>query len=68
MTEETKELKLKKELEEEGKINCQSLLQEIEPLIKDYFICDICLTSEGLKLKFLNGQTFLLTVSEEKQP
>lgn len=54
----------KKELEVEGKIDCQSLLQEVEPLIKDYFIGDFKLTEEGLLLKFLNGQTFLLTISE----
>lgn len=61
----TTSLKLKKELEGEGKIDCHSLLQEIEPLIKDYFLCDINLSGRGIELKFLNGQTFLLTVSEE---
>ncbi len=65
MIEETGILRFKKELEREGKIDCPALLQEIEPLIKDYFICDINLSERGIELKFLNGQTFLLTVSEE---
>jgi len=49
----------------EGKISAEDLIREIEPLIKDYFVGDFAITKEGLELKFLNGQTFILTVSEK---
>ncbi len=49
----------------EGKISAEDLIREIEPLIKDYFVGDFKITKEGLELKFLNGQTFILTISEK---
>ncbi len=49
----------------EGKISAEDLVKEIEPLIEDYFVGDFTITQEGLELKFLNGQTFILSVSEK---
>ena len=40
------------------------LLEEIEPLIKEYFIGDFCLKNNALYLSFENGQSFRLTVGE----
>ena len=63
MTEGTGVLNYKRELSNE-QIESKQLLQEIEPLIKEYFICDVALTKEGLQLNFSNGQSFVLTVKE----
>lgn len=46
------------------KITKLSLLQEIEPLIKEYFIAEISLTDEKIKLSFENGQKFEITAQE----
>ncbi|MDH8276060.1 hypothetical protein QIG69_27295, partial [Klebsiella pneumoniae] len=54
----------KRQLADEQKIECEQLLQEIEPLVKEYFVCDVGLTEEGLKLSFSNGQSFVLFFKE----
>ncbi|MGN0812592.1 MAG: hypothetical protein ACI4MQ_03680 [Candidatus Coproplasma sp.] len=54
----------KKQLANEQKIEREQLLQEIEPLVKEYFICNVALTEEGLQLNFSNGQSFVLIVKE----
>ena len=47
----------KKQLANEQRIESEQLLQEIEPLIKDYFVCNVALTEEGWMLDFGNGQS-----------
>ena len=59
-------LNYKKQLANEQKIEGEQLLQEIEPLIKDYFICNVALTEEGLRLDFSNGQSFVLSIKENR--
>lgn len=63
MTEGTGILNYKRQLANE-KIEGEQLLQEIEPLIKDYFVCNVELTQEGLRLDFGNGQSFVLLIKE----
>ncbi|MDE6274596.1 MAG: hypothetical protein K2L87_06075 [Clostridiales bacterium] len=36
------------------------LLQEIAPLLEDYFVGEVRCDEEGIALSFLNGQKFLL--------
>ena len=40
------------------------LLQEIEPLLEEYFIGDFEIKNNALNMKFKNGQTFKLTIGE----
>lgn len=40
------------------------LLQEIEPLLKEYFIGDFEIKDNALNLKFKNGQIFKLKIAE----
>ena len=45
----------------EGKFDGMRVLEEIQPLISEFFVCKSKKTAEGLLLTFLNGQKFLLT-------
>lgn len=45
----------------EGKFDGIRILEEIQPLISEFFVCESKKTAEGLLLTFLNGQKFLLT-------
>ena len=40
------------------------LLQEIEPLLKEYFIGDFKIVNNAINLNFKNGQTFKLKIAE----
>ena len=40
------------------------LLQEIEPLLKEYFIGDFEVKENALNMSFLNGQKFKLKICE----
>ena len=40
------------------------LLQEIEPLLKEYFIGNFEIENNALNLRFKNGQTFKLKIAE----
>ena len=40
------------------------LLQEIEPLLKEYFIGEFEIENNVLNMKFQNGQTFKLKIGE----
>lgn len=66
MTEGTGFLNYKRELSNEQKIEGEQLLQELEPLIYEYFVCGVERTQEGLKLNFSNGQTFVLYIKENR--
>ncbi|HBN12360.1 MAG TPA: hypothetical protein DD415_01950 [Clostridiales bacterium] len=48
----------------EGKFTNQSVIEELEPLLKEYFIGKFELSDEKIILEFKNGQKFCLTVSE----
>lgn len=48
----------------EEKITPLQLLQEIQPLLKEYFIGDYEIQNNALKMTFLNGQIFKLAVGE----
>ena len=40
------------------------LLQEIEPLLKEYFIGEFEIENNALNMKFKNGQSFKLKICE----
>lgn len=48
---------------EEG-ITPLQLLQEIEPLLKEYFIGNFEIKDSALNMTFLNGQAFKLAICE----
>ena len=52
--------------ENEGKIEPYSLLQELQPLLSDYFVGEFTLSEEGLILSFPNGQKFVLKAEERE--
>lgn len=51
-------------MSEKHEISCSSLLQEIEPLLREYFISDIELSEEKIVMSFQNGQKFAITAKE----
>lgn len=50
--------------ENETRFSAAQLLEEINSLLQDYFICRTELTQGGVKLTFLNNQKFRLVASE----
>lgn len=52
------------ELVNEPKFSRSTLLQEIEPLLKEYFICIVDHSEEVITMSFLNGQKFAVTANE----
>lgn len=48
----------------EGKITPRQLLEEIQPLLSEYFIGGFELEDGALRLRFFNGQSFKLSVTE----
>ena len=50
----------------EKQFNSRSLLEEIEPLLKEYFIGGFKLDGEAIIVDFKNGQKFRLTAEEIK--
>ena len=48
----------------EKNITPLQLLQEIEPLLKEYFIGDFEIKDNALNMTFKNGQTFKLNICE----
>ena len=48
----------------EAPITKESLLTEIKTALNDYFVAQICEDEDGILLKFLNGQQFILQVNE----
>ena len=50
--------------EKEVNITPVQLLQEIEPLLKEYFIGDFEVKNNALNLSFKNGQYFKLKIFE----
>ena len=48
----------------EPPITKESLLTEIKTALNDYFVAQISEDKDGILLKFLNGQQFILQVNE----
>lgn len=48
----------------EAPFPADSLLQEIVPLLEEYFIGEFAYSDGAISLSFPNGQTFLLTAQE----
>ena len=55
-----------KEAKGEERVSAESLLQEIEPLIREYFIGEVILENNEIKINLLNGQKFKMTLNEIK--
>lgn len=49
-------------MKEQEKFTEEEILQEIEPLLRDYFIARFRKTESGIMMKLLNGQKFELLV------
>ncbi|MBD5583903.1 MAG: hypothetical protein HDQ88_02390 [Clostridia bacterium] len=52
------------EAKNEKHFNAQNLLEEITPLIKDYFIAELDFDGKAINLSFLNGQKFRICAEE----
>lgn len=48
----------------ENKIKREELLEELKIAIEDIFVAGITKTEGQIRLQFLNGQQFLLTIEE----
>lgn len=48
----------------EKNITGKSVLQEIQPLLEDYFSISVEIREDGMIMKFLNGQTFRISATE----
>ena len=48
----------------EKKIVISDLAQEVGAAIQEYFVATVCCENEVLSLRFTNGQTFALTITE----
>ena len=44
------------------------LLQEIEPLLREYFVGDFQIVDNAIIMRFVNGQKFRLIAEEITQP
>ena len=55
-----------KAAKEEGQVTAESLLQEIEPLLNEYFIGEVIREENALKVNLLNGQKFSIIAEEIK--
>ena len=53
-----------KDAVKEENITPLQLLQEIQPLLKEYFIGDFEIKDNALNMTFKNGQTFKLKICE----
>lgn len=59
------ERKNKEKQKMENKIKREELLEELKIAIEDIFVAGITKTEGQIRLQFLNGQQFLLTIEEE---
>ena len=51
----------------EEKIQAERLLEEIKVMLKDLFVAAVRKKGDELELKFSNGQSFTVTVWENKR-
>lgn len=58
----TKENTADKSAVEEKEFTGYSLIEELIPLLKDYFECEMKLRSNDLLMRFYNGQQFRLVI------
>ena len=53
------------ELKNEKTISGKQLLEELLPLLKDYFVGEICLDGQSIIYLMPNGTKFILTATNE---
>ncbi len=72
MKRESIDEKIKRELgivdaaKKEAPFTGATLMQELLPIIAEYFVCNYEIGEENIVLKFFNGQTFKITAEEVK--
>ena len=49
----------------QAKIKKNELTADLKTMLKDEFVAEITENDSALKLRFLNGQKFVLTITEE---
>lgn len=54
-----------KNAEKNFRTDAKNLLEEIEPILSDFFVCDLSEAENVLSMRLANGQTFKLTVQED---
>ena len=55
-----------KNAETNFRTDAKSLIEELQPILKDFFVCKLSESENALFMRFVNGQTFRLTVQEIK--
>lgn len=55
-----------KNAETNFRTDVKSLVEELQPILKDFFVCKLSESENALLMRFANGQTFRLTVQEIK--
>lgn len=53
-----------KNAENNFRTDAKNLLEEMKPILSDFFVCDLSEAENALSMCLANGQTFKLTVQE----
>lgn len=53
-----------KNAENNFRTDAKYLLEEMEPILSDFFVCDLSEAENAISMRLANGQTFKLTVQE----
>lgn len=53
-----------KNAENNFRTDAKNLLEEMEPILSDFFVCDLSEAENAISMRLANGQTFKLTVQE----
>ncbi len=54
-----------KNTEKNFKTDAKKILEEMKPIVLDFFFCELSETENALLMRLTNGQTFKLTVQED---
>lgn len=63
MKNETKNMESEEEAKREGSFAAESLAEEIEPLLKEYFIAESSMVGNQIFMQFPNGQKAKINVT-----
>ena len=53
-----------KNTENNFRTDAKNLLEEMKPILSDFFVCDLSEAENAISMRLANGQTFKLTVQE----
>lgn len=53
-----------KNAEKNFRTDAKNLLEEMKPILKDFFVCELSECENALLMRLTNGQTFKMTFEE----